>query len=98
MISRLINVAAEPSVCSGTVPWVFRCHDIEFGDLDRVISETLPALQLLKAKGLVRHIGITGLPLKVFRYVLDRAPPGESDRVQLGQRYPVQLGKRETSC
>lgn len=36
------------------------------------MNETLPALLALKAQGLVRHIGITGLPLKIFRYVLDR--------------------------
>jgi L-galactose dehydrogenase len=43
----------------------------------QVINETLPALQALKAQGLVRFVGITGLPLNVFKYVLDRAPPGE---------------------
>jgi hypothetical protein len=42
----------------------------------QVINETLPALQALKAQGLVRFVGITGLPLPVFKYVLDRAPPG----------------------
>ncbi len=38
----------------------------------QIVSETLPALQQLREEGLVRHIGITGLPLRVFRYVLDR--------------------------
>jgi diketogulonate reductase-like aldo/keto reductase len=38
----------------------------------QIVNETLPALQRLKEEGLVRHIGITGLPLKVYRYVLDR--------------------------
>lgn len=37
-----------------------------------MVSETIPALLKLKEKGLVRHIGITGLPLKVFPYVIDR--------------------------
>lgn len=36
------------------------------------MSETLPALQRLREEGLVRHIGITGLPLKIFQFVLDR--------------------------
>ena len=36
------------------------------------MNETLPALQRLKEEGLVRHIGITGLPLKVYTQVLDR--------------------------
>ncbi len=43
-----------------------------------MVSETLPALQRLKEAGLVRHIGITGLPFSIFHYVLDRVPPGES--------------------
>jgi aryl-alcohol dehydrogenase-like predicted oxidoreductase len=42
----------------------------------QIVNETLPALQRLKEEGLVRHIGITGLPLKVYRYVLDRCDGG----------------------
>ena len=38
----------------------------------QIVEETLPALEELRREGLVRHIGITGLPLKVFRSVLDR--------------------------
>ena len=38
----------------------------------QIVAETLPALQRLKAQGLVRYIGITGLPLAIYRYVLDR--------------------------
>ena len=53
---------------------LIQCHDIEFGSLDQVVNETLPALQKLREQGKVRWIGITGLPLKIFRYVLDRAP------------------------
>lgn len=58
---------------------LIQCHDIEFTQLDQVVNETLPALQQLKAEGLVRHIGITGLPLKIFKYVLDRVSPGTVD-------------------
>lgn len=38
----------------------------------QIITETLPALQKLKQQGLARHVGITGLPLDCFTYVLDR--------------------------
>ena len=38
----------------------------------QVVNETIPALVELRDKGLVRHIGITGLPLKIFCTVLDR--------------------------
>eukprot|EP00898_Chlorokybus_atmophyticus_P008690 jgi/Chlat1/8822/Chrsp91S08159 len=60
---------------------VMQVHDIEFGDLDQVVNETLPALQRLKQEGKARFIGITGLPLKVYRYVLDRVEPGSVDMI-----------------
>lgn len=44
----------------------------------QIINETLPALQQLKAQGLVRFIGITGLPLTALQYVLDRVSAGNT--------------------
>ncbi|KAI7731447.1 hypothetical protein M8C21_026871 [Ambrosia artemisiifolia] len=58
---------------------ILQCHDIEFGSLDQIVNETLPALQKLKEAGKIRFIGITGLPLGIFSYVLDRVPPGTID-------------------
>jgi L-galactose dehydrogenase len=52
---------------------LIQCHDIEFGSLDQVVSETIPALRRVCEQGKARFIGITGLPLKIFPYVLDRA-------------------------
>ena len=51
---------------------LIQCHDIEFGDLGMIINETIPALRKVQKQGKVRFIGITGLPLKIFRYVLER--------------------------
>jgi L-galactose dehydrogenase len=51
---------------------VIQCHDIEFGDLDQLVTETIPALRQLQQQGKTRFVGITGLPLKVFSSVLDR--------------------------
>ena len=52
------------------------CHDIEFSDKDQIINETLPALYALKETGKVKHVGITGLPLENFKYVIDRVGKG----------------------
>jgi L-galactose dehydrogenase len=49
-------------------------HDIEFGDLQQVIHETLPALRSLQKAGKARFVGVTGLPLKVIRRVVEAAP------------------------
>jgi len=52
---------------------VIQCHDIEYGDLRQIVSETLPALNKLKESGKVRYVGITGYPLKIFKEVLTSA-------------------------
>ncbi|MCD6290306.1 MAG: aldo/keto reductase [Anaerolineae bacterium] len=51
---------------------IIQCHDIEFGSLDQIVNETIPALCRVQEQGKARFIGITGYPLKIFRYVLDR--------------------------
>ena len=38
----------------------------------QIVTDTIPALQKLKEQGLIRAIGISGLPLDIFSYVLDR--------------------------
>jgi len=48
---------------------IIQVHDIEFGDIKQVINETLPALHKLKELGLVKYIGVTGLPLKALHTV-----------------------------
>jgi len=49
-------------------------HDIEFGDLNQVVNETVPALRQIVKAGKARFIGVTGLPMKIFRHVADRVP------------------------
>src|SRR2546423_7097035 len=53
---------------------IMLCHDIEFVDLRQIVDETLPALRKIQQQGQVRVVGISGYPMKIFRYVLDRAP------------------------
>jgi L-galactose dehydrogenase len=49
---------------------IIQCHDIEFAPLAQIISETIPALREMVRAGKARFVGITGLPLKIFREVL----------------------------
>jgi aryl-alcohol dehydrogenase-like predicted oxidoreductase len=51
---------------------VMLCHDIEFVDMAQIVEETLPALRKVRDAGKVRFIGVSGYPMKLFRYVLDR--------------------------
>ena len=53
---------------------IILCHDIEFVEMSQVVQETLPALRRIQQQGKVRYVGISGYPMKIFRYVLDRAP------------------------
>lgn len=46
------------------------CHDIEYGDVQQVIDETLPALRRQVQKGKVRYVGISGYPMKNFQRVI----------------------------
>lgn len=48
------------------------CHDIEFVDMSQIVDETLPALRSVQEQGKVRFVGISGYPMKIFKYVLDR--------------------------
>lgn len=47
-------------------------HDMEFGDLHQIVEETIPALQRAKAAGKTRFVGVSCLPVRLFRDVLDR--------------------------
>lgn len=51
---------------------VLQVHDIEFGNIQQVIDETLPALRKIQQEGKVRFIGVTGLPLKIYKTVLEQ--------------------------
>lgn len=51
------------------------CHDIEFiRPMDQIVDETLPALREMQQAGKVRYVGVSGYPMKVFKFVLDRTP------------------------
>ncbi len=56
-----------------------QAHDIEFGSIDQVVNEAIPALRAAQAAGKARFVGITCLPLQLFRRVMDRI---DVDQVQ----------------
>jgi L-galactose dehydrogenase len=50
------------------------CHDLEFVEMSQIVNETLPALRKIQQQGKVRTVGVSGYPMKMFKYVLERAP------------------------
>ena len=49
------------------------CHDLEFVEMSQIVEETLPALRKEVEKGKVRFIGVSGYPMKMFKYILENA-------------------------
>jgi aryl-alcohol dehydrogenase-like predicted oxidoreductase len=62
-------------------------HDIEYGDVQQVIDETLPALKKQVEKGKVRAVGISGYPMKNFTRTI---PTGLLDCVITYNHYTLQ--------
>lgn len=56
-------------------------HDIEFADLEQVVSETLPALAELRDQGIVGHVGITDLQPENLKWVVEHVAPGTVESV-----------------
>ena len=50
------------------------CHDLEFVDMNQIVDETLPAMRKLQQQGKIKFIGVSGYPMKMFKFVADRAP------------------------
>ena len=48
------------------------CHDIEFVEMQQIVDETLPALRKIQQQGKVRFIGVSGYPMKIFKFILDQ--------------------------
>lgn len=49
---------------------ILLCHDIEFVPMQQIVDETLPAMRKLVEAGKVRFLGISGYPMKLFKFVL----------------------------
>jgi len=68
-------------------------HDIEFGDREQVINETLPTLREIQKQGKVRYVGISGLPLRILA---DVAVRGAVDNVLSYCHYNLLLRDLDT--
>jgi len=53
---------------------LFQAHDVEFGDVDQIIHETVPAMRKIQGQGKARYIGITGYPLKTLIRIAKAVP------------------------
>jgi L-galactose dehydrogenase len=53
---------------------LFQVHDVEFGDAQQIIQETIPALRQLQQQGKARYIGVTGYPPKLLRRIAEATP------------------------
>src|SRR5207237_10860378 len=51
---------------------IILCHDIEFVNMQQIVDETLPALRKVRDQGKVRFIGVSGYPMKMFKFILDQ--------------------------
>lgn len=51
---------------------IMLCHDIEFVPMQQIVDETIPELRKIQQSGKVRFIGISGYPMKIFRFVLEQ--------------------------
>src|SRR6266481_4936582 len=63
------------------------CHDIEFVPMQQIVDETLPALRRVQKEGKVRFVGVSGYPMKLFRFVLDQT---ELDVILSYNQYTLQ--------
>ena len=84
--ARRVMASAEESLKRLRTDYldILHAHDIEFGDREQIIHETIPALKKLKEQGKVRFVGVTGFPLHVLA---DAAVRGHADIVMSYCRY-----------
>ena len=63
---------------------LLQVHDVEFGSLEQIINETLPAIRRMQDEGKTRYVGISGYPLQVL---IDIAQQASVDSVLSYCRY-----------
>jgi L-galactose dehydrogenase len=74
--SRRVNDSIGESLKRLRTDYVdlLQAHDVEFGHVEQVIHETIPAMRRLQAQGKARFIGISGYPLKTLVKIAESVP------------------------
>ena len=72
--AKRITTSVDESLARLGVDYVdfIQSHDNEYGDLNQIVGETLPALRRIQEQGKARFVGVTGYPLKIFREILSQ--------------------------
>ena len=72
--AKRITRSVDESLARLGVDYVdfIQSHDNEYGDLNQIVGETLPALRCIQEQGKARFVGVTGYPLKIFREILSQ--------------------------
>ncbi|MGA7522103.1 MAG: aldo/keto reductase [Acidobacteriaceae bacterium] len=53
---------------------LLQAHDVEFGDAQQIIEETIPAMRRMQEAGKARYIGITGYSLRMLIRIAEATP------------------------
>jgi L-galactose dehydrogenase len=75
--ARRIRASIEESLRRLHTDYVdlYQVHDVEYGNIEQIVGETLPTLRALQEEGKVRYVGITGYMLRMLMRVASAAPP-----------------------
>lgn len=93
--ARRVSKSLEESLRRLRTDYVdlFQAHDVEFGNVQQVIEETIPAMRRLQEQGKARFIGITGYPLKTLVKIAEAAP---ADSILTYCRYNLMINDMDT--
>jgi len=53
---------------------LLQAHDVEFGNFQQIVEETVPALRKIQESGKARFVGITGYPTKFLARIAAQVP------------------------